>query len=69
MLFGITAVPVSAMEVVPLSGVGSNITLVAGGCGGGFHRGPNGGCRPNGGAVVAPAIITMAAVIAGGATG
>ena len=28
----------------------------AGGCGPGFHRGPYGGCRPNGGAVVvAPA--------------
>ena len=24
----------------------------AGGCGPGFHRGPYGGCRPNGGAVV-----------------
>ena len=26
----------------------SGITLVAGGCGPGFHRGPYGGCRPNG---------------------
>jgi hypothetical protein len=26
------------------------ITLTAGGCGIGFHRGPYGGCRPNGGA-------------------
>jgi hypothetical protein len=25
------------------------ITLTAGGCGIGFHRGPYGGCRPNGG--------------------
>jgi hypothetical protein len=51
-LFGLAAAPVCAMEVAPLSGVGSNITLVAGGCGAGFHRGPNGGCRRNGGAVV-----------------
>ena len=28
------------------------VTLVAGGCGLGFHRGPFGGCRPNGGPVV-----------------
>jgi hypothetical protein len=27
----------------------SAITLAAGGCGIGFHRGPWGGCRPNGG--------------------
>ncbi len=29
-------------------GRGAAITLVAGGCGIGFHRGPYGGCRPNG---------------------
>ncbi len=31
----------------------------AGGCGLGFHRGPYGGCRPNGGAVVVerPAVL------------
>ena len=28
----------------------------AGGCGPGFHRGPYGGCRPNGGPVVGVAI-------------
>lgn len=29
-----------------------------GGCGRGFHRGPHGGCRPNGGAVVvAPGLV------------
>ncbi len=54
-LFGLAAVPVYAMDVPPLSGIGSNITLVAGGCGGGFHRGPNGGCRPNGGYAARPA--------------
>jgi hypothetical protein len=31
----------------------------AGGCGPGFHRGPYGGCRPNGGVVVVerPAVV------------
>lgn len=32
---------------------GSSMTLVAGGCGIGWHRGPRGGCRENG-VVVAP---------------
>jgi len=49
-----------------------------GGCGPGFHRGPYGGCRPNGGpvvvapgavvvapAVVAPAVIAPAPVVCG----
>ena len=32
-----------------LSGTSSPpVVLVAGGCGAGFHRGPAGGCRPNG---------------------
>ena len=37
----------------------------AGGCGPGFHRGPYGGCRPNGGAVVvAPrAVVAPAPVV------
>ena len=52
-LFAFAAVPVQAMPIAPLSGVESNITLIAGGCGAGFHRGPNGGCRPNGGAAPA----------------
>jgi hypothetical protein len=51
-LLGLAAVPVQAMTIAPLSGAAPDITLVAGGCGAGFHRGPNGGCRPNGGAVV-----------------
>jgi hypothetical protein len=37
------------MPVAPLTDVPSVITLTAGGCGIGFHRGPYGGCRPNGG--------------------
>jgi hypothetical protein len=32
----------------------SGVTLVAGGCGIGFHRGPYGGCRPNRPVVVVP---------------
>ena len=31
-----------------------------GGCGIGFHRGPNGGCRANGAVVVAPAPVVVA---------
>jgi hypothetical protein len=34
--------------LVPLSASAPYVTLVAGGCGIGFHRGPYGGCRPNG---------------------
>lgn len=38
---------------VALAGAGS--ALASGGCGPAFHRGPHGGCRPNGGPVlVAP---------------
>jgi hypothetical protein len=45
----------------------------AGGCGVGFHRGPYGGCRPNGPVVVAPvapvvvapAVVAPAAVVCG----
>jgi hypothetical protein len=44
------AVPAQAMPF-PLLGdeAPSALTLTAGGCGIGFHRGPYGGCRPNGG--------------------
>jgi hypothetical protein len=36
----------------------------AGGCGPGFHRGPYGGCRPNGGAVVvAPRVVIAPAPV------
>jgi hypothetical protein len=36
-----------SMSPIP---VASDVTLVMQGCGIGFHRGPYGGCRPNGGA-------------------
>jgi hypothetical protein len=48
-LFALAAIPVQAMTFAALTGAGPEITLVAGGCGAGFHRGPNGGCRRNGG--------------------
>jgi hypothetical protein len=49
-----TAVPAGAMPFPSLADqTPSAITLTAGGCGAGFHRGPNGGCRPNGGGVYA----------------
>ena len=42
-----------AVPVAPLdSHLTSDVTLVAGGCGIGFHRGPYGGCRANAGDVV-----------------
>lgn len=45
----LAAVPLA--QAMPLAGIASSdsgaITLVAGGCGPGFHRGPMGGCRPN----------------------
>ena len=50
-LFALASAPANAMPF-PLLGdeTPSAITLTAGGCGIGFHRGPYGGCRPNGGA-------------------
>ncbi|HEY3624183.1 MAG TPA: hypothetical protein VGL12_17645 [Roseiarcus sp.] len=48
-LFGLTAAPVQAMPIAPLVSGAPYLTLVAGGCGIGFHRGPYGGCRRNGG--------------------
>jgi hypothetical protein len=61
-LLGLAAGPVQAMPIAPLSGAAPDITLVAGGCGVGFHRGPYGGCVRNGAAVVvgAPAAVVVA---------
>jgi hypothetical protein len=49
-LLGVAAaIPAHAMPFPLLAGQApSAITLTAGGCGAAFHRGPNGGCRPNG---------------------
>ena len=45
----VAAAPSHAMPFAPADQAPSVITLTAGGCGIGFHRGPWGGCRPNGG--------------------
>ena len=47
-LSGLATIPAQAMQIAPLSASAPYFTLVAGGCGIGFHRGPYGGCRPNG---------------------
>jgi hypothetical protein len=48
-LLGAAAAPANAMPFPSFADqVPSAITLTAGGCGIGFHRGPYGGCRPNG---------------------
>ena len=46
----IGAVSAEAMPATPLVDAGSapEVLLVSGGCGIAFHRGPFGGCRPNG---------------------
>jgi len=43
-----------AAVVVASTVAGFGAANAAGGCGPGFHRGPYGGCRANGGPVVAP---------------
>ena len=43
----VIAVDANAFSLAPVPNQRSNVTLVAGGCGPGFHRGPYGGCRPN----------------------
>ena len=49
-LVGLAAAPAGAMPFPPPADeVAPAFTLTAGGCGIGFHRGPYGGCRPNGG--------------------
>jgi hypothetical protein len=51
--FGAQSFPISSLDAQ----LGApEVTLVAGGCGIGFHRGPYGGCQPNGGVVVAPVV-------------
>ncbi len=64
----VAAVSLSA-GVVQAMPFGSNQTQdslvisIAGGCGAGFHRGPEGGCRPNMGGpavVVAPGAVVVA---------
>ena len=48
----IAALPLSAQAMpvgpAPAASSDAGVTLVSGGCGPGFHRGPFMGCRPNG---------------------
>jgi hypothetical protein len=37
----------NAMPLAPVAPQENNVIAVAGGCGGGWHRGPYGGCRRN----------------------
>jgi hypothetical protein len=52
-LFGLMAVPASAMPFQSLNDGPSGVTLIAYGCGVGRTRGPYGGCIPMGGYGVA----------------
>ena len=47
----------AALVATTVAGFGS--ANAAGGCGPGFHRGPYGGCRPNGGVVVVPGAVVV----------
>ncbi len=56
----LSAVPLPAeafpVAPAPAAAADAGLTLVAGGCGPGFHRGPLLGCRPNRLVVVRPLI-------------
>jgi hypothetical protein len=53
-----------AAVLVAGSLAGFGAANAAQGCGPGFHRGPYGGCRPNGGVVVvAPRVVERPAVV------
>ena len=46
-LFASLPLSAEAMPLAPAAPADAGVTLVAGGCGPAFHRGPFGGCRPN----------------------
>ena len=50
-LFAALPLSAEAMPIAPAGAADAGVTLVAGGCGPGFHRGPFLGCRPNRGFV------------------
>ena len=60
----------AASAAILLSLVSLDSAGAAGGCGPGFHRGPYGGCRANGGPVVvvpaAPIVVAPAPVVCRG---
>jgi hypothetical protein len=51
----------AALVATTVAGFGASANA-AGGCGPGFHRGPYGGCQPNGGVVVVrrPPVVVVA---------
>jgi hypothetical protein len=59
-ILGLSGTAVQAMPLAPEQAPASMTIKVAGGCGIGFHRGPYGGCRPNGREVV---VVPGAAVV------
>jgi hypothetical protein len=63
-ILGLSGSAVQAMPLAPGQAPASMTIQVAGGCGPGFHRGPYGGCRPNGGEVV---VVPGTVVVAPGA--
>jgi hypothetical protein len=48
-----------AAVLLASSVAGFSAANAAGGCGPGMHRGPYGGCRPNGGVVVVPGAVVV----------
>jgi hypothetical protein len=62
-ILGVSAGAAQAAPLAPSQGPDSMIIKVEGGCGAGFHRGPEGGCRPNGREVI---VVPGAAVIVEG---
>jgi len=59
-ILGLSGSAVQAMPLAPGQAPASMTIQVAGGCGPGFHRGPYGGCRPNGEVVVVPGTVVVA---------
>jgi hypothetical protein len=53
----------AASAAILLSLVCIHTASAEGGCGPGFHRGPYGGCRPNGPVLVAPAPVVVAPAV------
>jgi hypothetical protein len=52
----------AALVATTVAGFGASANA-AQGCGPGFHRGPYGGCRPNGGVVVVRRPVVVAPVV------
>jgi hypothetical protein len=64
-LLGLAAGPVQAMPIAPLSDA-AGVTLIAGGCGWGWHRAADGFCYRNAPAVVVGAPVVGVAPLAPG---